>query len=208
MRAKSNSPSPAQRQVQPEWQKTISYQFRAVRLSRLRQSVGRRQRRWVPLCEGALVSAMLWFKPLKIVSVNGLILNNNWLQFILLLVILGSVSAQAGTVTNAVAPATSSYIVTLRREADQDGCARAFNVQRHHIYRHALNGFAANLDAATVENLKHDPRVLAVEPDGDVVLDATTVIPAGQLTNQIVPSGILRMGLTNFPMTHINGQDH
>src|ERR1035441_612081 len=206
MRAKSNSPSPAQRQVQPEWQKTISYQFRAVRLSRLRQSVGRRQRRWVPLCEGALVSAMLWFKPLKIVSVNGLILNNNWLQFILLLVILGSPSASAAT--NEIAPAKFSYIVTLRREADQDGCARAFSVQRHHIYRHALNGFAANLDAATVEKLKHDSRVLAVEPDGDVVLDATTVIPAGQLTNQIVPSGILRMGLTNFPMTHINGQDN
>ena len=149
---------------------------------------------------------MLWFKPLKIVSVNGLILNNNWLQFILLLVILGSPSASAAT--NEIAPAKFSYIVTLRREADQDGCARAFSVQRHHIYRHALNGFAANLDAATVEKLKHDSRVLAVEPDGDVVLDATTVIPAGQLTNQIVPSGILRMGLTNFPMTHINGQDN
>ena len=141
-------------------------------------------------------------------SVNGLILNNNWLRLILLLVILGSVSVHAGTVTHTVAPATNSYIVTLRREADQDGCARAFSVQRHHIFRHALNGFAANLDAATVERLKHDPRVLAVEPDGDVVLDATTVIPAGQLTNQIVPSGILRMGLTNFPMTHLNGQDN
>ncbi len=110
--------------------------------------------------------------------------------------------------TSAATNANPSYIVTLRREADQDGCAKAFNIQRHHIFRHALNGFAANLDAATAEKLRHDPRVLAVEPDGDVVLDATTVIPAGQLTNQIVPSGILRMGLTNFPMTHLNGQDH
>src|SRR6266478_4634169 len=113
-------------------------------------------------------------------------MKSNWFQFVLLLAIL--VAASASAATNAIAPAKLSYIVTLRRESDQDGCVRAFNVQRHHIYRHALNGFAANLDVATVEKLKHDPRVLAVEPDGDVVLDTTTVIPAGQLTNQIVTS--------------------
>src|SRR5665213_405586 len=144
-------------------------------------------------------------------SDTGLFVKRDWLQLILILTTLCGVSASAatnGVSANAIAPANPSYIVTLRREADQDGCARAFGVQRHHIFRYALNGFAANLDAATVEKLRHDSRVLAVEPDGDVVLDATTVILAGQLTNQIVPSGILRMGLTNFPITHINGQDN
>jgi hypothetical protein len=116
-------------------------------------------------------------------------MKNSGLQLILLLALLGDVSAMAGTVTNAAAPATNSYIVTLRHEADQDGCAKDFSVQRHHIFRHALNGFAANLDAATVEKLKHDPRVLAVERDGPI-----------QLCGQTVPSGIIRMGLTNFPV--------
>jgi subtilisin len=132
----------------------------------------------------------------------------NLLPVFLALLQLSSFAGSTTTSASVVDPVKTSYIVTLRREADQDGCAKAFGVQRHHIYHHALNGFAANLDAATVEKLKHDPRVLAVEPDGDVVLDVTTVIPAGQLTNQIVPSGILRMGLTNFPMTHMNGQDN
>ncbi len=144
-------------------------------------------------------------------SVNGLFMKRCWLRLIFTIGLLDIASARAATnaiPASAVAPAKSSYIVTLRREADQDGCARAFSVQRHHIYRYALNGFAANLDAATVEKLKHDSRVIAVEPDGNVVLDATTVIPAGQLTNQIIPSGILRMGLTNFPISHINGQDN
>src|ERR1035438_8037481 len=123
-----------------------------------------------------------------------------WSQLILTLALLGDFSAQAGTETNAPAlgaPARLSYIVTFRREADQDGCAKAFSVQRHHIYRHAINGFAANLDAATVEKLRHDPRVLAVERDGRVVL-----------FSQTPSSGIIRMGVTNFPVAHINGQDH
>jgi subtilisin len=44
--------------------------------------------------------------------------------------------------------------------------------------------------------LKHDPRVLAVEPDGPI-------IPAAQT----IPTGVLRMGLTNFPVAQMNGTD-
>jgi subtilisin family serine protease len=116
-------------------------------------------------------------------------MKNTRLQLILMLTMLSGASAWAGMVTNAVGPAKLSYIVTLKREADQDGCARDLNVQRHHIYRHALNGFSAELDAATVQKLKHDPRVLAVEQDGPITL-----------CGQTVPSGIIRMGLTNFPV--------
>jgi subtilisin family serine protease len=116
-------------------------------------------------------------------------MKTGWLRLILMLTMLGGVSAWAGTATNAVAPAKLSYIVTLKREADQDGCARDFNVRRHHIYRHALNGFSADLDAAMVEKLRRDPRVLAVEQDGPITL-----------CGQTVPSGIIRMGLTNFPV--------
>src|ERR1022692_4751599 len=125
-------------------------------------------------------------------------------QFVLLLALFGSPSARAGMMTNPPlttasgnstnTPATASYIVTLRREADQDGCAKDFNIQRHHIYRHALNGFSANLDAAMVEKLKRDPRVQEVERDGRVVL-----------CSQTPSTGFVRMGLTNFPEDHING---
>jgi subtilisin family serine protease len=34
------------------------------------------------------------------------------------------------------------------------------------------------------------------------------LIPASQLTNQVVPSGLLRLGMPNFPLTHLNEQDH
>lgn len=127
-------------------------------------------------------------------------------QWILVLAILGCALASAGTNdvsinaaalgTRGVTRPSTSYIVTLRREADQDGCARAFNIQRHHVFRHALNGFAANLDVAAVEQLRHDSRVLAVEPDGEIVPCAQTV-----------PTGILRLGIANFPVAHINGMD-
>ena len=104
-------------------------------------------------------------------------------------------ATSSATSTNA--PALPGYIVTLKREADQDGCARDFAVTRHHIYRHVLNGFSANLDAATVEKLRHDPRVQEVEPDGHVVL-----------CSQTPSTGFIRMGVTNFPEAHINGQDN
>jgi hypothetical protein len=109
--------------------------------------------------------------------------HSNILMIFILLMDWRCFAGSQSNTTNLVAPATNSYIVTLWREADQDGCAKDFSVQRHHIFRHALNGFATNLDAATVKKLKHDPRVLAVERDGPI-----------QLCGQTVPSGIIRMG--------------
>jgi hypothetical protein len=69
-------------------------------------------------------------------------MNNGWINFILLLSLFVSVSAQAELMpnaspvttnfnsTNLIQPATNSYIVTLRREADHDGCTREFSIQR------------------------------------------------------------------------------
>jgi subtilisin family serine protease len=104
---------------------------------------------------------------------------------------------QANGATNQLAaasgtPTKHTYIVTLRREADQDGCVKEHQVKRGRIFRHALNGFTADLDDAAVQRLKKDKRVLAVESNGQVV-------PNLILPPQIVPSGVLRMGLTNFP---------
>jgi subtilisin family serine protease len=91
---------------------------------------------------------------------------------------------------------TGLQIVTLRREADLDGMIKEFALNPRHRYRHALNGFAAPLDAATIQKLKQDKRVLAVEPDGQTVL-----------CGQTYPAGITRMGLTNFPVAY-SGTNH
>ena len=88
-------------------------------------------------------------------------------------------------------------IITLRPGVDVDALTKEHALKPSHTYRHALNGFAAHVNAETIQKLNHDPRVLAVEPDGRVV-------PCGQT----VPAGILRMGITNFPVAHINGQDN
>ena len=103
--------------------------------------------------------------------------------------------AVAGGVHGVTRPA-KTYIVTLRAEADQDGCANEHQIRRGRSFRHALNGFVADLDDSVVARLKQDQRVLAVEPDGQIVPCA-----------QIVPAGIIRMGLTNFPMTRLTGTD-
>jgi subtilisin family serine protease len=91
---------------------------------------------------------------------------------------------------------TGLQIVTLRRDADLDGMIKEFALKPRHRYRHALNGFAAPLDAATIQKLKQDKRVLAVEPDGRTVL-----------CGQTYPAGITRMGLTNFPVAY-SGTNH
>ena len=61
----------------------------------------------------------------------------------------------------------------------------------------AIEGLAADLDEEALKKLRQDPRVLAVEPD-------CLVTVAGQ-TN---PAGILRMGITNFPVAHINSTSY
>jgi subtilisin family serine protease len=88
-------------------------------------------------------------------------------------------------------------IVTLRGDAALDGLVKDHGVKPHCAYRHAFNGFAARLNPGEIEKLKHDPRVIAVEPDGKVRTCAQTN-----------GAGIIRMGVTNFPVAHINGQDH
>lgn len=97
-------------------------------------------------------------------------------------------------ITNA---AKHAYIVTLRAEADQDGCVNEHQIKRGRSFRHALNGFVADLDDAAVARLQHDPRVLAVEQDAPIRPAATVV---SQPTNTVIPGGLLRMGITNFPV--------
>jgi len=92
---------------------------------------------------------------------------------------------------------TSVQIVTLRPGVDLDGLVKEHGLKPHHVYHHALHGFAAPMDTVTINRLKQDSRVLAVEADGRVIPCAQTV-----------PAGVIRMGVTNFPVAHINGQDN
>jgi subtilisin len=112
-----------------------------------------------------------------------------------------------------VAPnsALPSRIVTLHAGTDVDAFVAEFELHPKHVYRYALRGFAAPMDRAAVDRLKHDDRVMAVEMDGRVELQdagVQEVIPAGRLTNQVVPSGLLRLGLPGFPLAHLSGSDH
>ena len=103
------------------------------------------------------------------------------------------------TTTNA---AKYTYIVTLRAEADQDGCVNEHQIIRGRSFRHALNGFVADLDDTAVARLKQDQRVLAVEQDAPIRPAEVVALPP----TETIPGGLLRMGITNFPVVRINGQ--
>jgi subtilisin family serine protease len=64
------------------------------------------------------------------------------------------------------------YLVQLQRGADAVSLARAHGASPRFVYRHALNGFAAELNDAAVEALQRNPNVVRVEADGVVVLNA------------------------------------
>jgi subtilisin len=98
-----------------------------------------------------------------------------------------------GTVTNY----TRRYLVALRADAHQDSCAAEHKINRNRIWRHALNGFVANLDVTAAERLKNDPRVKTVMEDRIVAVNQS----------QVIPTGIRRMAVDNFPPFRIDGTD-
>ena len=110
----------------------------------------------------------------------------------------GFLGALALNTPSSLAGENPTYIVTLRPgvEADGENVAKEMKLKTKCTYRHALRGFAAPLDDRQVKKLRKDKRVLAVERDGRV-----------QLCEQTIPTGVARMGVTNFPLARINGLD-
>ncbi|MFD7559046.1 protease inhibitor I9 family protein [Streptomyces sp. NPDC059835] len=70
--------------------------------------------------------------------------------------------------SRATAPADHpTYIVTVRRGLDPDAVARAYGITPVHVFRTAMNGFAAPLSPGQVKALRAtDALVESVEQDG------------------------------------------
>ena len=89
-----------------------------------------------------------------------------------------------------------SYIVTLWRDVEPKGFAQQIGAAPRHVYKRAINGFAVSLNENAVQRLRNDKRVRFVEPDGHVTF-----------CDQTTGAGVVRMGLTNFPVAQLNGND-
>lgn len=92
------------------------------------------------------------------------------------------------------------YIVQLKAGVEPRQAARrlaeAHGLRVGQVYRYALNGFAAFIPAARLEQVRRDPEVLQVEPD--LVVHATA---------QTLPTGIDRIDADRNSVAKINGLD-
>ena len=120
-----------------------------------------------------------------------------------LLLLLLCVAVQSTGAAVAIAPsvvpanAYPLHIVICREDVDTAALLEEFHITlkspKHHF--RALKGFAALLDAATIERLKDDPRVLCVEADGPMAA-------SGQISTFFA---LRRIGIPRFPIAHIYG---
>ncbi|MEF2528371.1 MULTISPECIES: protease inhibitor I9 family protein [Streptomyces] len=81
----------------------------------------------------------------------------------------GPAAARAARSAPAAAAAPAdwpTYLITVRRGLDPGTVARSYGITPVHVYRHALNGFAAPLSPEQVTALQETPLVESVEEDG------------------------------------------
>ena len=90
-----------------------------------------------------------------------------------------------------------AYVVTLHDDVGPSTVAaehgRQYGAQVEHVYRHALNGYAARMSDEAARQVARDRRVVAVEADRVV----TTKAEPGQTVGippQALPTGISRIG--------------
>ena len=95
---------------------------------------------------------------------------------ILLAVSLPETSASAQVIKD-------HYIVLLRPGVNTADVARGYGVNVQKKYSHVINGFAAELPAQALQGLRHNPNVVAVQPDRLVMASA-----------QVLPTGVGRIG--------------
>lgn len=73
---------------------------------------------------------------------------------------------------NAGTPGARAYIVQLAEGAEPGSIAHNHGLAPRFIYRHAINGFAANIPEQALAGLRRNPLVRTIEPDGVVSIDA------------------------------------
>jgi hypothetical protein len=112
------------------------------------------------------------------------------LLFLLLSLLLRGAPAFAAIIVTNNLP---MQIVCCQDGVDVDALIKKYGLSPKYIYRHALNGFAAPMDSATIKKLQSDSRVLTVEADGIVTL-----------ADQTIPTGVIRIGANTFPVGRSN----
>jgi subtilisin len=118
---------------------------------------------------------------------------------------VSSLAALTILVLSSVAPASAAdpkvpMIVVLASDADVDAAVdrgkREHGVKPTHTFRHAARGYAADLTKAQARAIEQEDGVDAVVPDAVV-----------ELTAQVTPAGVRRVGATRSPLTHIDTND-
>jgi len=102
---------------------------------------------------------------------------------------------------SASAAETAPYIVILRSKSTDpvamvDEISRDYGLRRRHVFRSALNGFAADLTPRAVRALSRSKRVALIEPDRPVEAAAQTL-----------PTGVDRVDADLDPTARIDGVD-
>ncbi len=117
-----------------------------------------------------------------------------------LTVIVGAAFAWAGTASAASKKAgdviPGSYIVTVKSGSDPSAVASGRTADTRHVYRQAINGFAAKLSSSQVSKLRSMKRVAAVEPDRVVTANATQNMDANG-----DPWGLDRIDQRSLPLS-------
>src|SRR5881628_1681088 len=75
------------------------------------------------------------------------------------------------------------YIVVLKHGHQPADVATKHGVKTHHLFSHALHGFAGEIPADQLESLRQDPRIESIEPELQLFSSAQTI-----------PTGIKRIG--------------
>ncbi len=88
------------------------------------------------------------------------------------------------------------YIVVLKQGHRPADVLARHSVKAHHVFSHALNGFAGEIPADRLEALRRDPRIELIEPELELFATAQTL-----------PTGVKRIGANLSPLAKIDGLD-
>jgi ABC-type amino acid transport substrate-binding protein len=110
-----------------------------------------------------------------------------WLAAMFVAILAVSLLASISVSAASAAEARGRYIVVLRDSVENPAAVaerQAENLDANvgHVYRHAINGYSAELPKAVVEGLRNDPRVKSVTRDHVL-----------SLFSQSIPTGINRI---------------